>query len=163
MDWEAIGAIGEMVGAAGVLLTLVYLAVQVRQNSIQLAANSRATDLASLDQLVASFSRQRQMMATEETSAFYERGLESYDNLNPAEQRRFRAIIEEYIFPLVTLVERTKSRDGWLGFEGLDPITNGTIVPDLKRPGGRQYCESPRFYRRLFCLSQAASADSSCC
>jgi hypothetical protein len=33
MDWQAIGAIGEMLAAAGVILTLVYLAAQIRQNT----------------------------------------------------------------------------------------------------------------------------------
>ena len=33
MNWEAIGAIGELVGATGVIATLGYLAVQIRQNS----------------------------------------------------------------------------------------------------------------------------------
>jgi len=33
MNWEAIGAIGESVGAFAVLITLGYLAVQVRQNT----------------------------------------------------------------------------------------------------------------------------------
>lgn len=33
MNWEAIGAIGEVVGAIGVIATLVYLALQIRQNS----------------------------------------------------------------------------------------------------------------------------------
>ena len=33
MNWEAVGAVGEIVGALGVLLTLVYLAVQIRKNS----------------------------------------------------------------------------------------------------------------------------------
>ena len=30
MNWDAIGAVGEMVGAVAVVLTLVYLAVQSR-------------------------------------------------------------------------------------------------------------------------------------
>ena len=30
MNWEAIGAIGEIVGAVAVVLTLAYLAIQVR-------------------------------------------------------------------------------------------------------------------------------------
>ena len=30
MDWEAIGAVGEIVGAAGVLVTLAYLATQIK-------------------------------------------------------------------------------------------------------------------------------------
>ncbi|HSG90514.1 MAG TPA: hypothetical protein VLA56_14960 [Pseudomonadales bacterium] len=33
MDWEAIGAVGELLGALAVLVTLGYLAVQVRQNT----------------------------------------------------------------------------------------------------------------------------------
>ena len=33
MNWDAIGAIGEVLGAAGVIFTLVYLAVQIRQNT----------------------------------------------------------------------------------------------------------------------------------
>ena len=33
MSWEAIGAIGEVVGAVAVLVTLIYLAQQIRQNT----------------------------------------------------------------------------------------------------------------------------------
>ena len=35
MNWEAIGAVGEIVGALAVLITLGYLAVQIRQNTAQ--------------------------------------------------------------------------------------------------------------------------------
>jgi hypothetical protein len=40
MNWEALGAIGETIGAVAVILTLVYLALQIRQNSrsLRLAA-----------------------------------------------------------------------------------------------------------------------------
>ncbi len=41
MNWEAIGAIGEVVGAFGVILTLGYLAVQIRQNSAVVRASTR--------------------------------------------------------------------------------------------------------------------------
>ncbi len=33
MNWEAIGAIGEVVGAIAVIATLLYLAIQIRQNT----------------------------------------------------------------------------------------------------------------------------------
>ena len=33
MNWEAIGAVGEVAGAAGVIASLIYLAVQIRQNT----------------------------------------------------------------------------------------------------------------------------------
>ena len=36
MNWDAIGAIGEVLGASVVIVTLGYLAVQVRQNTAQM-------------------------------------------------------------------------------------------------------------------------------
>ena len=39
MNWDAIGAVGEILGATGVIVTLAYLATQIRQNTRQ----SRAT------------------------------------------------------------------------------------------------------------------------
>ena len=33
MNWQAIGAVGEVLGAGAVFLTLIYLAVQIRQNT----------------------------------------------------------------------------------------------------------------------------------
>ena len=40
MNWEAIGAVGELVGGVGVILTLVYLAVQIRQNTAMMTAQT---------------------------------------------------------------------------------------------------------------------------
>jgi len=33
MNWNAMGAIGELVGAVAVVITLIYLAAQIRQNT----------------------------------------------------------------------------------------------------------------------------------
>lgn len=46
MNWNAIGAIGTIVGAAGVVATLVYLAYQIRQNAVQLEQNTLAAKAA---------------------------------------------------------------------------------------------------------------------
>jgi hypothetical protein len=61
MNWEAIGAVGEILGALGVVVTLVYLARQIRQNTrvsradmtkdLYLASRSAILDLASNDRL----------------------------------------------------------------------------------------------------------------
>ena len=42
MDWNAVGALGEVVGALAVVLTLIYLSVQVRQNSAAIRSATRA-------------------------------------------------------------------------------------------------------------------------
>ena len=41
MNWEAVGAIGEVLGALGVIVTLGYLAIQIRQNSVVVRASTR--------------------------------------------------------------------------------------------------------------------------
>lgn len=41
MNWEAIGAIGEIVGAIAVLITLIFLAIQLRQNSRTINENMK--------------------------------------------------------------------------------------------------------------------------
>ena len=41
MNWEAIGAVGELLGAAAVVFTLGYLAVQVRHAKTATADQSR--------------------------------------------------------------------------------------------------------------------------
>lgn len=49
MNWDAVGAIGEIVGALAVVMTLIYLAVQVRQSTNATQAVSIQT-ASSLDQ-----------------------------------------------------------------------------------------------------------------
>jgi hypothetical protein len=40
MDWDAIGAVGEMIGALAVVVTLAYLALQVRSSTKESEANA---------------------------------------------------------------------------------------------------------------------------
>jgi hypothetical protein len=51
VDWNAIGAIGEMLGAVAVVITLLYLSKQIRQNtrSVQIAVNSLIGSIRSVE------------------------------------------------------------------------------------------------------------------
>jgi hypothetical protein len=42
MNWDAIGAIAELLGAIGVIASLVYLAMQIRHSREQMGQNTRA-------------------------------------------------------------------------------------------------------------------------
>ncbi len=75
MNWEAISAIGELLGALGVLASLIYLAVQIRDNT-------RSIQAASL-QSVLDGPRDRSLLpmaGSGETSAIFARGLNSLDD-----------------------------------------------------------------------------------
>ena len=40
MNWDAIGAIAELLGAVAVIISIIYLAAQVRQTRLQLQAQA---------------------------------------------------------------------------------------------------------------------------
>ena len=42
MNWDAIGAVGEIIGAVVVIVTLLYVAKQIRQN-VQVPGNGSVT------------------------------------------------------------------------------------------------------------------------
>jgi hypothetical protein len=48
MNWEAIGTVAEVVGAVAVVVSLVYLAAQIRQNTRQVEEQGRAQRFAAL-------------------------------------------------------------------------------------------------------------------
>ncbi len=54
INWEAIGAIGEVVGAFGVILTLGYLAIQIRQNTRSLRSASYQNAIGSMSEVAGS-------------------------------------------------------------------------------------------------------------
>lgn len=63
MNWDAIGAIGELVGALAVILTLGFLAVQVRQNTRAMEESNRLERVAALDRHTDTVSRWRGRLA----------------------------------------------------------------------------------------------------
>jgi len=51
MNWEAIGAIGEVVGAAAVVVTLAFLIFQLRQSTVALRQQSARESTSTLQQI----------------------------------------------------------------------------------------------------------------
>jgi uncharacterized protein with FMN-binding domain len=49
VDWEAIGATGEIVSAAAVVFTLIYLSIQIRHSKSAVEENTRTARISVLD------------------------------------------------------------------------------------------------------------------
>jgi hypothetical protein len=94
VNWDAIGAIGEVVGAVGVIATLGYLAVQIRQNNVHLAENAKISRLGALESNAKSANQFRELLLTNpDLSELYARGCESYSALDSAERPRFGMVL----------------------------------------------------------------------
>ena len=92
MNWDAIGAIAELLGAIGVILTLFYLAAQIRQNTTSIRT------VAGMDmskQAAAWFAR---MTVQPELGRIYSLAAEDPDSLTPEESFRFLTYIAEIFF-----------------------------------------------------------------
>jgi len=86
MNWDALGAIGELVGAVAVVATLAYLARQVQASSRTSAVESRVVNQQSYSAFIA------QLIQSPELDELYKRGREKFESLTTDEQARFTNI-----------------------------------------------------------------------
>ena len=87
LNWEAIGAIGELTGASAVVISLIYLATQIRQNT---KASRAQSYLAVIEGHV---SHHRTLNAHPELIGIFARGMRNYMGLNELEQAQFHSFI----------------------------------------------------------------------
>ena len=82
MNWDAIGAVGEVVGAAAVVVSIVYLAVQIRQNT-------SSTRSAVESEIALALANAAFEGADGPIPEIMFRGLGDFDKLNDEEKARF--------------------------------------------------------------------------
>ena len=112
MNWEAIGAIGEMIGAVGVILTLGYLAFQIRQNTQQLAQNERTSIAAAVNVSATSYRENRRHIYTSsEVAEIMLNGLADPDSLDEIDLYRFRLAIQNLVDALWDMYSQTVSTE----------------------------------------------------
>ncbi len=128
MDIMELGAIGELVGGVAVIATLIYLAVQVRQNALEtrVASSQALTDSINQVNLVVSADPGR--------ASITRRGREDYSSLNDDERTCFdhelyslchiwETILRREILgiadPETTNSARKTAREFFVGFPGV--------------------------------------------
>ncbi len=90
MNWEAIGAVGEILGALAVVVSVTYLAVQVRQNTLQVSEQNRSNRMHSLTAVGNRFTAFRtRVTADQDLSSLWSKGSQDLVSLSPEERLRF--------------------------------------------------------------------------
>ncbi|MGR8948528.1 MAG: hypothetical protein ACU84Q_10800 [Gammaproteobacteria bacterium] len=127
---EALGNIGDFIGGIAVVVTLLYLANQVRQNT-------KSTQSASYQAIVSSMSVFSREMAFEENrSALFVNGLLHPNELSESEQTRFALLMTSYFRSLENIHFQYQSKaipdDVWEGWAY-------RIATSVQTPGCRKW------------------------
>ena len=115
MNWDAIGAIGEIMGAVVVVVTLFYLAAQIKQNnqSNLMVAAGRLGDTTD--------AWMRQLVQDAELHDLYHKGLRDYEALEERERRRFNMLIFQFLKSIESAWAQKDlgvlNTDQWYGYE----------------------------------------------
>ena len=91
LNWDAIGAVGEILGAVGVIVTLGYLAHQIRQNT-------NATRSQSVQSLAESGATMNAMIVEKpDVAQMFLTGMSDYRSLSTEDRLRFTFLISQWL------------------------------------------------------------------
>jgi len=96
MNWDAIGAIAEMVGALGVIASLGYLAVQIRQSTAQSRTNTTAIEGSAFQQAL-DHHNGFNLKLIEDPELLKTLLTQDLESVDPLEKQRFMILISSII------------------------------------------------------------------
>lgn len=94
MNWDAVGAAAEMLGAAGVIISLLHLSRQIHQSSDQTRRNSEIARGTAYQQFRSQVNEVVALRVADPVlNSIWERGLEDYESLSDDEIGRFNSMV----------------------------------------------------------------------
>ena len=128
MNWEDIGAVVEIAGAFGVIATLIFLGVQIRQSSM-------ATMAATFDAILAEWRQLERNSFIEhpENIRVFADGLSDFANLELNDQRLFNYIMSQYALFIENMIQQHQHNN--IEYNQLAPWINYFSML-IRSPGG---------------------------
>ena len=118
MNWDAIGAIGEIIGAAAVVVTLALLIAQLRYNSKAIQNAAMQTGMATNNQIVSP------LFENEQLFELYDRGMRFPDELSIS-SKHAQIFFRDDHFYLQDLGSKTGT---FLLMRGITKMNNETYI-----------------------------------
>ena len=142
MDWtvQDLGALGEFVGALGVVITLIYLAFQIRQNTTQLEQNTLTARAAAVNASQATLRENRlSVFESAEMSTIWLHGHNDPEAMNELDQFRFRLVMQNVTEAMLDVYTQTAVTD----FSPETWATQGATMVErvLGTDGGQRFWE----------------------
>jgi len=131
MNWDAVGAVGEIVGALAVLFSLIYLAIQIR-------ANTTSMESASKQAVSNEFRQWNRLHLVESHSTNWNQGLRIYPQMPSAKRSEFAAMFHDLLlfFQSAQAMHDSGSLD-----EGTYEGYKVFIASNINTPGGINFWE----------------------
>ena len=104
MSWQDLGSIGELVSAIAVVISLVYLAFQIRQNTSQIDQNTKAAQATAFDSSITHAMVARQaIFQNEDVARIFHRGSMDPEALSEEELLRHRLVVHNVLWSIWNL------------------------------------------------------------
>jgi hypothetical protein len=135
MNWEAIGAVGEIVGALAVVVSLLYLAIQVQQGTALSKADffERASE---------SWNTATEPLLDPANAELFHRGMQAYSGLDEIERSRFGILLGRLILSFESGME--KHKHGFVSDEFVHTYEH-YFRQVFDSPGVREYWKSEQY------------------
>lgn len=132
MNWDAIGAIAEVFGVGLVVVSLIYLAAQVKQSNQMALAESERELLENWAQAIS------QITADDRITSIFQRGLHDFNSMNNLEKSRFSVVMARLVNTYISAIR--------MDAKSLVDSQEVRIFGDIcfamiSTPGGRQWWE----------------------
>jgi hypothetical protein len=139
MNWEAVGAVAEAFGVVTILVSLIYVAIQVRQNTEQVSRTLEAAELAAFERNIDSGNHVRELLLVHpELAQLLLKGLDSYKGLDQAEKFRFDMLMRNMFSGMQgAYIRQLSVAHDPLGHEGSARIVDQL----LENRGAREWLE----------------------
>jgi hypothetical protein len=135
MNWDAIVAISQLVAAAGVILSLVFVGLQIKQNT-------RALQRTEHNSTMEQWTVIRQAIAqNRDIAELMTAGLQGERALDAADQLRLEQMLAEHIWAAFHIWDRTQRG---IFPKGTFEVTCVFLATMLRTPGGRTWWGSAK-------------------
>ena len=164
MNWVAVGAMAEVVGVIAIFVSLIYVAIQIKQNTQEISRSVEATELAAFERNIESGNGIRELLILNpDVAKLFLRGLESFRALETEEKLRFGMLMRNMFSATQgAYIRQISVRQNPLDSEGIGEVIDSLLVnrgaqewlekttPDW-RPEFRNFVDS-----RMAAIKQAA-------